>query len=239
MDLAPADEFHIRGREATVELAARDWLAPGLHVLDIGCGLGGSARYLADEHQCLVTGIDITQKFLDAAKVFTDLVGLSHRVRFRRGSAVAMPFEDQSFDVVWSEHTQMNVADKRALLGEIARVLRPGGRLFFHDIFQGDAQPLHYPVPWAEDRSIDFLITPDESREILAESGFSVIDWEDRSQASLDWFIETYKQFQLSNRPPLGLHILMGDSAKATIENQIRNLLEDRMVVVQAVAKKY
>jgi ubiquinone/menaquinone biosynthesis C-methylase UbiE len=237
-DLAPVDEFHIRGREATVELARRANLKSGLQVLDVGCGLGGSARYLAAEHRCRVVGIDLTQEYVDVANALADLVGMKEKVEFHQGSALEIPFGDGSFDVVWTEHVQMNIGDKRAFYAEIARVLAPHGRLLFHDIFQGDGGPLHYPVPWAEDGSISFLASPEAVRQILQEAGFSLLDWEDTSQQSLEWFSAALEKLKLSGPPPLGLHLLMGDSAKAKFANNVRNLTERRIVVIQAVAEK-
>ena len=236
--LAPVDEFHIRGREATVELASRVPFKPGLRVLDVGCGLGGTVRYLASEHQCQATGIDLTKEYVEVANSLADLVGLKHRVEFRQASALDMPFDDGSFDVVWTEHVQMNIADKRAFYAEIARVLAPRGRLLFHDIFQGDGGPLHYPVPWAEDSSISFLAAPESVRGMLEGLGFSIHDWDDKSQPSLDWFVAVIDKLKLSGSPPLGLHLLMGNTAKAKFENNIRNLRERRFVVFQAVAEK-
>jgi ubiquinone/menaquinone biosynthesis C-methylase UbiE len=237
-DLAPVDEFHIRGREATVELANRASLKPGLRVLDVGSGLGGSVRYLVSEHQCRVTGIDLTREYVDAANALADLVGLKGSVEFRQSSALDMPFEDGSFDVVWTEHIQMNIADKRAFYTEIARVLTPRGRLVFHDIFQGEGGQPHYPVPWAEDSSISFLATPAAVRTILGEVGFKILDWEDKSQHSLEWFVSVVEKMKLSGPLPLGLHLLMGNTEKAKFENIIRNLQEWRIVVFQAVAEK-
>lgn len=237
-DLAPVDEFHIRGREATVELARRASLKPGLRVLDVGCGLGGSGRYLASEHQCKVIGIDLTNEYVDVANALAELVGLKHMVEYHQCSALDMPFDDGSFDVVWTEHVQMNIADKQAFYAEIARVLAPRGRLLFHDIFQGDGGPLHYPVPWSEDGSISFLALPGAVSEILGELGFSIRDWEDMSQPSLDWFVAAIEKLKLSGPPPLGLHLLMGNTFKTKFENQIRNLRERRFVVFQAIAEK-
>src|SRR5687768_3835784 len=83
-DLAPVDEFHIRGRDATVELANRAALKPGLRVLDVGSGLGGSARYLASTHHVQATGIDLTAEYVDVARTLAELVGLQERVTFRQ-----------------------------------------------------------------------------------------------------------------------------------------------------------
>lgn len=237
-DLAPVDEFHVRGREATVELANRGSLKPDARVLDVGCGLGGSARYLASERHCRVTGVDLTQEYIDVATALAARVGLGDRVEYRQCSALRLPFDDGAFDVVWTEHAQMNIADKRAFYAELARVLRPGGRLLFHDIFQGGGGELRYPVPWAEEASISFLATPQVVRDILEEAGFRVLDWEDKSRQSLEWFVAAVEKLRRSGPPPLGLHLLMGETAKAKLENVIRNLREARFVVVQAVAEK-
>jgi MPBQ/MSBQ methyltransferase len=237
-DLAPVDEFHIRGREATVELASRVPLRSGLRVLDVGSGLGGTVRYLASEHHCRAIGIDLTKEYVEVANALTDLVGLTHRVEFRQASALNMPFDDGSFDVVWTEHVQMNIANKRVFYAEIARVLAPRGHLLFHDIFQGTAGQLHYPVPWAEERSISFLAAPETVRNILEEVGFSIRHWEDKSQPSLDWFVAAIEKLKVSGPPPLGLHLLMGNTARAKFENNVRNLREGRFVVFQAVAEK-
>ena len=237
-DLAPVDEFHIRGREATVELARRASLKPGSHVLDVGCGLGGSARYLAAEHQCQVMGIDLTQEYVDTANALAGMVGLSDKVAFRQASALEMPFDDGAFDVVWTEHVQMNIADKHAFYRELGRVTRPKGVLLFHDIFQGAGGPLHYPVPWAEEPSISFLAAPDEVRKTLEALGFLIRDWVDKSEPSLQWFVSAIEKLKVSGPPPLGLHLLMGDTARTKFENNLRNLREGRFVVYQAHAEK-
>lgn len=237
-DLAPVDAFHVRGRAATVELARRAALSAGLRVVDVGCGLGGSARYLAATHGCRVSGIDLTGEYVDVARALADLVGLGELLDLRQASALAMPFADGVFDVAWTEHVQMNIADKRAFYGEIARVLRPGGLLLFHDVFAGDAGPVHLPVPWAEDGSISFLATPGETRAILDERGFDIRDWDDRTQATLAWFAAAVQRLDASGPPPLGLHLLMGETAGTKLRNMERNLREGRIVVYQALAQK-
>ena len=237
-DLAPVDEFHVRGREATVELARRAALKPGSHVLDVGCGLGGSARYLAAEHQCQVTGIDLTQEYVDVANALAGMVGLSDKVACRQASALEMPFDDGTFDVVWTEHVQMNIADKHAFYREIGRVTRPKGTLLFHDIFEGKGGPLHYPVPWAEEPSISFLAAPEEVRTTLENLGFVIHDWVDKSEHSLQWLVTAVEKLKVSGPPPLGTHLLMGDTAREKFGNAIRNLREGRFVVYQARAEK-
>jgi ubiquinone/menaquinone biosynthesis C-methylase UbiE len=149
-----------------------------------------------------------------------------------------LPFEDGSFDLVWTDHVQMNIADKRAFYAEIARVLVPHGRLVFHDIFQGTGGPLHFPVPWAEEPAISFLATPEAVRHLLEALGFRVLAWEDKSRQSLEWFAAVVEQLKRSGPLPLGLHLLMGHTAKAKFENNIRNRQEGQFVVFHAVAEK-
>jgi MPBQ/MSBQ methyltransferase len=237
-DLAPVDEFHVRGREATVELARRAALEPGSHVLDVGCGLGGSARYLAAEYRCRVTGIDLTQEYVDAANALAGMVGLSDSVAFRQASALGLPFDDASFDVVWTEHVQMNIADKRAFYGEIGRVTRPGGMLLFHDIFAGEGGPPYYPVPWADESSISFLAAPQAVKATLEALGFVIHEWVDKSEPSLQWIATALERARVSGPPPVGTHLLMGETARQKLENVIRSLREGRLAVYQARAEK-
>lgn len=233
-DLAPVDEFHLRGRDATVELARRAQLQPGQRVLDLGSGLGGSARYLVAEHGCVVTGVDLTQEYVEVAQELSRLVGLHDRVRYEAANALDLPFDGAAFDVVWTEYAQMNIQDKRALYAEIYRVLTPGGHLVFHDILQGGGGAPVFPVPWAEDPSISFLTTPDELRAIFEQLGLRILDWVDKSAQTRDWLVNKLAQ----PAAPLGLHLLMGANARTKFENVARNLHEGRIVVMQAVVEK-
>jgi ubiquinone/menaquinone biosynthesis C-methylase UbiE len=235
-DLAAVDEFHIRGREATLELAGRADIETGMRVLDVGCGIGGSARHLAAERGCHVTGIDLTRDYIEVATALAQRTGMANRVEFHHGSATALPFEPDSFDIVWTEHVQMNIADKAAFYGEIARVLKPGGRLLFHDIFSRDGSEPWYPVPWAGDASISFLARADSIPGILEAAGLQVLAWEDRSEDSLSWFRRAVSQLRTCGPTPLGLHLLMGASTLPKFENLIRNLQESRITVIQSVA---
>jgi len=238
-DLAPVDEFHTRGKEATLELAARAQLRPGLDFLDIGCGLGGSVRHVAAEHACNATGIDLTAEYIEVARQLADLAGLSGRVAFEHGSALALPFADASFDVVWTEHAQMNIADKDCFYREINRVLRPGGRLVFHDIFQGEGGVPHYPTPWAQSTELSALAAPEEARAAISAAGMGIIDWFDKSAHSLQWFRSALQRMQETGPPPLGLHLLMGPTAADKFHNVMRNLEQGRITIVQGVACKH
>ncbi|MCZ6728600.1 MAG: class I SAM-dependent methyltransferase [SAR324 cluster bacterium] len=236
-DLAPVDEFHTRGRLATAELAEFARLKAGQQVVDVGSGLGGPARHLAEVHGCRVTGLDLTEEFCRVAAMLSERTGLDGQVSFRHGSALEMPFEDQSFDVAWTVQAQMNIADKARFYGEIHRVLKPGGRLVFQDLFQGQGGEIYCPVPWAGEPSISFLVPPAEARETAEAQGFRVTEWRDVTATSLAWYAQ---QPDASGKPlpPLGLHLIMGPDARLMRENQLRNLQEGRVVLVQAMLEK-
>jgi SAM-dependent methyltransferase len=235
-DISSFDEFHIRGLEATLELAQIAGLKEDLKVLDLGCGIGGPARTLAAEFGCEVTGLDLVEQYCHTAEMLTERVGLGNKVRFRQGNMLDMPFEDASFDVVWSQHTAMNIEFKELLYGEIRRVLRPEGRLALYEICSGYKSQLYFPVPWASDPTINFLISPDALLQRLQSTGFREVHWEDVSAPCLEWFqnlISNMASRPADAPPPLGLNLIMGSSEKA--KNITRNLEEDRVRVVQGV----
>lgn len=236
-DLAPATEFHLRGMEATRELARRAGLGVGMRVLDVGGGLGGPARTLAVEFGCQVTVLDLTDEYCRAGEVLTARTGLDDRVSFQRGNALDPPFTDASFDVVWTQHSSMNIADKKRLYGQARRLLRPGGRLAIHEIMAGPTQPVYFPVPWARDPSISFLRPAAEVRQLLARSGFAEVAWDDVTALTLEWLRQRLDAIA-GPPPPLGLHLLLGGDFQPMFRNLLRNLEEDRVAVIQGVFER-
>ncbi len=238
-DLAPVDEFHIRGREATVELSKQLGLDASKHVLDVGSGVGGASRYLASVYGCRVTGVDLTEEYCRVAQMLADRIGLGMLVTYRQGNALDMLFDDTSFDVVWTQHTAMNIADKARLYAEIRRVLKPGGLLAIFDVVAGAGGPLIFPVPWAREPSISFLATPDELRELLKQTGFQVVSWRDTTEEGRNWFREVAEKMQkLGGAPPLGFHILLGPDFKTMASNQLRNLNENRIGLIETIVQR-
>lgn len=234
-DLAAIDEFHVRGRTATLELAERLGVDRTMHVLDVGSGLGGSARLLAAGYGCRVSGIDLTADYSEAAAVLAGWVGLDGLVSYRQGDALDLPFEDNTFDAVWTIHAAMNIADKPRLYAGVRRVLKPGGRFAVYDVLQGAGGEARYPAPWARDPSISFLVSPDELRVLLDEAGFEITGWRDTTEPGREWFRQVSARLSEGEPPPLGFHLLLGEGFAEMADNQRRNLEDNRIALIEAV----
>lgn len=237
-ELAPIDEFHIRGRAATLELAQAAGLSSTKRVLDIGSGIGGTSRCLAKEFGCRVTGIDLTDEYCQVASMLTAKVGLDGLVDYRQGDATNLPFEDNQFDVVWTEHVAMNIPDKRRFYSEMYRVLKPGGTLAIYDVLAGSSGPVLFPVPWARTPDTSFLVSPEELRDLLRDSGFTVSDWKDTTAEARVWFVNLAEKIRREGFPVLGFHLLMGQDFRVMAQNQGRNLEEGRISLGQIVSVK-
>lgn len=235
-DLGAIDQFHIRGKAATLELAQRSGITATTRVLDVGGGIGGPARTLAGEVGCTVTVLDLTAEYCKVGELLTAYTRLGDRVTFQQGSALAMPFADASFDLVWTQHSAMNIADKAQLYAECARVLRPGGRLALHEVMAGSVSPILFPVPWARQPAINFLLSPTTLQGLITASGFETIAWVDESVLSLQWLQERLVAAStVTSPPPLGLHLLLGPEAGAMLRNYAHNLRETRIAVYQGI----
>jgi SAM-dependent methyltransferase len=214
-------------------LAALAGITADLQVLDVGCGIGGPARHLASQLRCRVTGIDLTAEFIRTATLLSDRVGLADRVAFVAGDALDLPFPAASFDLVWTQHAAMNIADRPRLYAEMHRVLRPRGRLALHDVLAGDGGAPHFPVPWARRSADSFLVDQPTLRRLLGDAGFAVREWRDVTGTATAWFAARRARLQAA---PLGIGLLLGADFPTMVANQERNLAEGRVVVLQAVA---
>ncbi len=234
-DLMTFDHFHIGGIAETRNLAKLANLQPGMCVLDVGCGIGGSTRTLAAEFGCDVVGVDLTEAYLDAAIMLTERVGLQEKIQFKVGSALDLPVEAGTFDVVWTEFVSMNIGDKPQLYREYQRVLRPGGRAVLHELQQPGDEPPFYPAMWADDACLSFMHSPAQIQQMLTEAGFTRQHWRDYTQDAIDWW-----QRVRSAAPTgaLGLGVIVGEGVAEKTANLQRSLQEGRVVAIQAVYEK-
>lgn len=236
--LAPVDEFHIGGRSATRDLAEWLDLGPQSAVVDVGCGLGGTARFLNDTYGCAVSGVDLTPEYIEVGQALNRDLGLSGQIELSVGSALEMPYPDGRFDRATMLHVGMNIAEKDALMAEVARVTGPGALFGVYDIMlQGDRSVV-YPAPWASDASTSFLEPPDTYRQALEAAGFEVLRTEDKREMALAFFEAMKARLAESGPPPLGLHILMGDDARTKVGNMHANLTAGAISPVAMLARR-
>jgi ubiquinone/menaquinone biosynthesis C-methylase UbiE len=234
-DLSIVDEFHIRGRKATLELGKQMKLTANSRVLDIGSGLGGPARTLAETYRCHVTGIDLTQAFCDAATAMSDWVGLGNGVNFRQGDATKLPFDDREFDAAVTIHVAMNIAAKDKMYAEARRVLKPGGIFAVYDVLQGEGGNVLYPVPWARDPSISHVATPDQMKSLLTGAGFQILDTHDSTEESQVFFEQLNEEMAKTGKSPLLWRVFLGEDFPAMARNQVRNITERRIRTVSYI----
>jgi ubiquinone/menaquinone biosynthesis C-methylase UbiE len=219
-DLAPADEFHTGGRQATADLADQAGFAAGQHLLDIGCGIGGASRFFAHQRGCHVTGIDLTEEYVRTAEALSRRAGLGDAISYRQASALVLPFADAMFDGAYMIHVGMNIEDKAALFSGVRRVLKQGGTFAVFDIARAGEGELRYPVPWASSRETSFLASASDYRLALQAAGFDIEGQRDRSDFARSFFARVAALAAEAGGPsPLGTHILMKDNAAQKIAN--------------------
>ena len=238
-DLAPVDEFHIGGRQASADFLGQLGLTPDQRVLDVGCGLGGTARFAATRYGSHITGIDLTEENVTTGQAMCDWVGLGDRVSLRQGSALAMSFEADTFDGAYMLHVGMNIDDKRQLCAEVHRVLRPGACFGIYDVMRTGEGDLAYPVPWAATSETSAVHSLDDYRAALRAAEFTTTAERNRRDFALKFFAKLKARTTGARGPaPLGLHILMGDTTPRKIANMVTNIASGTIAPVEIVARK-
>jgi ubiquinone/menaquinone biosynthesis C-methylase UbiE len=238
-DLAPVDEFHIGGRKATAELLAQ--LEPSVtdRLIDIGCGLGGAARFVAKRYKCRVAGFDLTRDYVAAGSMLCEWVGVQDRVLLYHASALSIPEPAGSFSGGYMLHVGMNIADKDKLFAEAARVLRPGGRFGVYDVMRAADGELGYPLPWATGPKSNALAWPEQYRSALLSAGFEIVSERSRKDFALAYFDEQQaKLAAASTPPPLGLHTLMGERRPSQVRNMIQAISAGLIVPVELITRR-
>jgi sarcosine/dimethylglycine N-methyltransferase len=229
--LASLDQFHTRGLAATADLAKLAGIAADMSVLDIGSGVGGPARFLAATCGCRITGVDLSEPFVEAARYLTERTGQSERVSFEAASALALPLEDGRFDAVLLQHVAMNIADRALLYRQIRRVLKSGGKFATFDVVLKSGEP-HYPTPWARTPATSFLLTAEATRNAIEPAGFRTLAWQDDTEAAKAWVA----QLRGSGPPPSpNLSVVMGPDFAQLAANLGRNFMEGRLGVLTAI----
>ncbi|AYG67008.1 MULTISPECIES: methyltransferase domain-containing protein [unclassified Rhizobium] len=236
-DLADVDEFHLGRHAATVDFARDLDLAAGLRLADIGSGLGGPARHFADAYGCIVSGIDLTEEFVQVANSLTARCGLGDLVSFRQGSALALPFESGSVDRTTLIHVGMNIEDKARLFSEIRRILKPGGRFGLYEIMQMREGALPYPMPWAMEPETSFVCSPDVYRHLLDEAGFKVELEQDRSALAIRLAHEARAKAAAGEARDQGVRTLMGPRAGERMSNVNLSVEGGLLAPIEMIAK--
>lgn len=236
-DLESIDEFHFRGRDATLQLLGHLHLRPASMVLDIGSGLGGVARTMVEEAGVHVTGVDLTQEFCDAASAISEWVNLSDKTDFLQGDATDLPFPDDHFDGAVTVHVAMIIQDKAAVYAEARRVLKPGARFGIYDILQGEGGDVLYPAPWASEPSISHLATPEETSKYLLAAGFRIMHEADSTSESHHWLMERTERVTPDRSLPVTTQLLFGAAAGEMAKNQLRGLSERRMLTYSFICE--
>jgi ubiquinone/menaquinone biosynthesis C-methylase UbiE len=235
-DLKPVDEFHTGGMEATIALLDQLDITRDTDVLDIGCGIGGTARAVAGRHGCHVTGIDLTEAFVDAAHTLTNMAGLGDRTDFKHGSALALPVGDAGFDIAFLLHVGMNIANKPGLFAEARRALRHGATFAVFEVMKRGPDPLEFPLPWSSVPETSFVDPPETYRAAAEAAGFELVSERDRSDFASDYFARVIAMIAERGGPPLlGIHLLMGDTAPQKIANYVTCLESGRIAPTEMI----
>lgn len=236
--LGPVEHLHTGGLASTREQAETIGFADNMQVLDLGCGVGGPARYIADAYGCTVVGIDLTAEFIEVADELTKRCGLADRVSFRQANAVDLPFQNERFDVVFCQNLTMNIEDKDGLYREVYRVLKPRGKFTSVDHTQGPAGEPYYPLGWANTPDISYLVPPEEMRRLLEQAGFRVVEWIDRSRRVLELANRAREAAKSDGPNPPGLEVVFGADYPERQKNLQRSLKENRLVYIMMIAER-
>lgn len=238
-DLKAADEFHTGGLQATEHFFGHLDVTPDTKVIDMGSGIGGTARFVAGRFGAHVTGVDLTPEFVETAGALSAMVGLGDKTAFHVGSALQMPVPDGAFDLATLMHVGMNIEDKAALFAEAARVLAPGGTFAVFDVMKaGVDEPLIFPLPWSTLPETSFVASPGTYKDAAASAGFDMVLEHDRADFAKDFMAAAFAAAEESGPSPMGIHLMMGETAGEKLQNYVANLHAGRISPTELVFRK-
>ena len=238
-DLKSVDEFHTGGLEATDALLSQIDISAETRVLDIGAGLGGTARHILHRYGAMVTGVDLTPAYVEVAEALNARLHLGSGIQMVHGNALDLPLQSGVFDLAVMFHVGMNIDDKTKLMAEVARVLAPGGTFALFDVMRGPVEEdLAFPLPWSEQAGTSFVATPEAYEQAAAAAGLSLRTRHDRSAFAQAFFDKALAFVAANGTPPLGIHLLMGDTAGQKLKNYVANLNAGRMAPTEMILTK-
>ena len=239
-DIGIIDQLHTGGAPASIKLLKKAGLGSDELVLDAGCGIGGSSRLIAGQFNCRAIGVDLAQKFIEAANFLNKCTGLEDKVKFQQGSILNLEFQDNTFDAVLCQHVLMNIEDKNTAINEFYRVLKPGGKLILHEVTKGSTDDFYFPVPWASKPSISFLQPWNTLADILDKQGFKTLIYSDESETSFALWERVKKatEKRVFNTIDLGSGLVFGENARFFGENMYKNLKENSVCLIESVQEK-
>ena len=238
-DFLAIEEFHIGGRSASKNLLDQLNLSEDSHILDIGCGIGGASRFTANHYQANITGIDLTSEYIETGRALCSWLGLDKQIHLHHGSALSMPFDDQSFDAAYMMHVGMNIDNKKQLFSEVNRLLRTHSLFGIYDVMITGEGQLNFPVPWAKTPDINALSHVNQYKNILQSVGFDIIAEQNRQDFALDFFAEQQARLSgLKEMPVLGLHLVMGETTSIKMKNVVEAIASGYIAPVELIVKK-
>jgi len=242
-DLAPVDQLHTGGAPATLAIGKQAGLARNSVLLDAGCGIGGSARLLAEKFGLQVVGIDLAPDFIETARTLTRWCGMNKAnqnttIRFQQGSVLDLPFGNHCFDAVLCQHILMNIEDKARALEEFYRVLKPGGRLILHEVTKGPGPAPAMPVPWAADASISFLPSWDTLKMQIIRAGFEEEHFSDETENAAAGWKKINAIRQRKGTVPLNPGLVFGENAALFGPNLEKNFSDRAIECIEAFFTK-
>lgn len=238
-DLKPVDEFHTGGLEATDALLSQLEISPELKVIDIGAGLGGTARHIVHRYGAHVIGVDLTRAFVETGRALNERAGLESAITMIEGSALNLPVAAGTADLAVMFHVGMNIDDKDRLMREVARVLRPGGTFALFDVMRDNtSEELVFPLPWASERENSFVAHPLAYRTAAETAGLELVTQRNRRDFTLHYFGRVLEAVKTNGLPPLGIHLLMGETAGEKLRNYVANVEAHRIAPCEMIFRK-